>query len=174
MSFGSTDAPTQLELFVDYLCPHCKDFAEVNTEDLKALADANEVGLQIYVRPMLDARTGTTYSLDTASCAMAAYVQDPALFWEVDEALFELQPGDDASALPSQDDIFAAAKEAGLSEESLAAVKEGKYTDIVEAAEDEGAKRKIGTPVLYINGAQFEGDFTVPGEVEKAVKEASK
>lgn len=172
MAFGKEDASKKLELFVDYLCPHCKHFADTNGDYLKEIADSGEVLLHVYVRPMLDAHTGGTYSLDTASCALAAYEQDPASFWKMDNALFGMQPGPEDDALPSQDDIYATATKAGLSDESLAKVKEGMYEDIANAAEKVGQERQIGTPVLYINGTEFSGDFTVDGEVKKAVEAA--
>ncbi len=172
MAFGKEDASKELELFVDYLCPHCKHFADVNGDYLKEIAESGEVLLHIYVRPMLDAHTGGTYSLDTASCALAAYEQDPASFWKMDKALFGMQPGPEDNELPTQDDIYATTTKAGLSDESLAKVKEGKYEDIANAAEKVGQERQIGTPVLYINGTEFSGDFTVNGEVKKAVEAA--
>lgn len=171
LQLGDAGKQPLLELFVDYLCPHCKEFSQDFGEYFKDVSDAGSVELRMFVRPMLDAQTRSTYSRDTASCAAAAYEQDPGLFWSVDKAFFDAQP-DGSSGLPSSEDVYAIARGAGLNDDFLESVKGGAYNAFVDAAEAEGRARSIGTPTVYIDGTQFtNGDLI--SEIETAITNAT-
>ena len=171
--FGSNNHGPVVELFVDYRCPHCKVFAEVNGRDLEQLVNAGTIELHVFPRPMLDPRTGTTFSMDTANAVVAAYVQDPALYFEVESAMFELQPASPQDPTPGTADIAAAAAAQGVSDEGVAAIESSEYAAWVTTVEQVGQEREIGTPTVYVNGQMFEGDFTVPGELLQAIEAAA-
>lgn len=172
LQLGKEGQEPLLELFVDYLCPYCKKFSMAYSDFLQQVSEEASVDLRIYVRPMLDANTGGTYSRDTASCAAAAYEQDPALFWTLDKVFYDNQPSE-SGPLPSPDDVYATARDAGLEDTFLDNVKGGAYNAFVDAAEAEGRDRAIGTPTLFINGTEFTGRGNLEEEVQAAITQSS-
>lgn len=171
--FGAGSVGPKVELFVDYRCPHCKNFSLANHDYLEQAVDAGTIELHVYPRPMLDARTGTTFSRDTATAVVATYVQDPALFWDLDTALFALQPESGTDPTPGTQAIADAAESVGANEATVQAILDSEYTEWVQSVEEVGRERNIGTPVVFINGEQFEGDIYTPGPLQKAIEAAA-
>lgn len=170
--FGVPGASKVVEIFVDYRCPHCKNFFEANHEYVQKLAEnstEHEVELRLYPRPMLDARTGTTFSSDTATAVVASYIEDPASVWQMEAAMFELMPTGPEQPHPSTQEVAAAAKAAGASDKVVAAVENSEYINWLLSVESVGQERQIGTPTIYIDSVQYEGDIYSKGSLEAAL-----
>ncbi|MDU2058866.1 MAG: DsbA family protein, partial [Dermabacter sp.] len=88
LEFNPDSEGPAVELLVDYRCPHCKLFAEAQDKDIRELVEKGYINYRVYPRPMLDKATGLTFSNDTASAVVASWVEDPKLFWDMNEAMF--------------------------------------------------------------------------------------
>src|SRR5699024_7235614 len=42
ITFGEADAPVTLDIWVDFLCPHCKDFEDQNASTINELVDSGQ------------------------------------------------------------------------------------------------------------------------------------
>lgn len=165
----SADGPV-VDVYLDFLCPHCKTFQQVQGEDITAMADAGEITLRVHPRPMLDANsTPPGYSGRAANAALCAYAEDQSSWPAVEAALFEEQPGAE-----------------GLEDEDLVAIVDGVAgTDIAECqaagtyipwledvVEPEARESTSGTPTVLIDGEVVQVDFTQPGAIRDAVEAA--
>ena len=164
---SSSDGPV-VDVHLDFLCPHCKDFEAVQGEDLAQLAEAGEITLRVHPRPMLDASsTPAGYSGRAANAAVCAYAEDPAQWLPAQEALFANQPG--ASGLPDEELIGIVDEATGL---DIAECQEaGTYQPwLQEVVEPDAQETTSGTPTVLIDGEEFSGDLASPGTVKDAVE----
>ena len=90
---SSEDGPV-VDVYIDFLCPHCATFHEAQGEDLQQMAQDGEITLRMHPRPMLDASSSPEgYSGRAANAAVCAYAEDPAQWYAAESALFTHQPG---------------------------------------------------------------------------------
>ena len=164
---SSSDGPV-VDVHLDFLCPHCKDFEAVQGEDLAQLAEAGEITLRVHPRPMLDASsTPAGYSGRAANAAVCAYAEDPAQWLPAQEALFANQPG--ASGLPDEELIGIVDEATGLDISECQAA--GTYQPwLQEVVEPDAQETTSGTPTVLIDGEEFSGDLASPGTVKDAVE----
>lgn len=166
LEFNPDSEGPVVELLVDYRCPHCKLFAEAQDKDIRELVEKGYINYRVYPRPMLDMRTGLSFSNDTASAVVASWVEDPKLFWDMNEAMFALQPESPEDHTPDTAEVAEAAIKAGASEEVKKAVLDEKYRDYVATIEEVGQERQAGTPTVYIDGEEWMGDGEQPGTLK--------
>lgn len=159
-----------VDLLLDFRCPPCAAFAAAHTDTLAGAAQDGRITLRVRPRPMLDKARGTTYSADTASAAAAVYAQDPALLMPFEKAMFAAQAPTPDDPDPTLDQIAEIARGVGADETAIAQIKDRTYvdwaTDVVEPPlRDQG----FGTPTVLIDNVRWEGDWSVPGELESAL-----
>lgn len=165
----STDGPV-LDVYVDFLCPHCATFHDVQGEDLTQLAQDGEITLRMHPRSMLDGESSPEgYSSRAANAAVCAYAADPAQWFAAEDALFTDQPGPEGL---SDEELSTRITEAtGL--DVTDCITAGTYLPWIEhVVEPEALEIGQGTPAVFINGEQFTVDFAVPGVLAKAIHEA--
>ena len=164
---SSSDGPV-VDVHLDFLCPHCKDFEAVQGEDLAQLAEAGEITLRVHPRPMLDASsTPAGYSGRAANAAVCAYAEDPAQWLPAQEALFANQPG--TSGLPDEELVGIVDEATGLDISECQAA--GTYQPwLQEVVEPDAQETTSGTPTVLIDGEEFSGDLASPGTVKDAVE----
>ncbi|MDN5899029.1 MAG: DsbA family protein [Brachybacterium sp.] len=165
----SEDGPV-VEVYIDFLCPHCATFHDAQGEDLARLAQDGEITLRMHPRPMLDASsTPAGYSGRAANAAVCAYAEDPAQWSAAETALFTDQP--DAAGLSDAELDTRISEATGL--EVGECLTEGTYLpwiqDVVEPAAQSTTQ---GTPAVFIDGEQFTGDLIAPGSLEEAIAAA--
>lgn len=165
LQLGS-DSSLTVEVYLDYSCPHCAEFSRINDADLRMLAEDGTIDLQIHPLPMLNA-SSAGYSERAANAATCVHAQDPDLFWDMSTALFEDQA--DGPALTSED-LAETARGLGAQDEAVACITAETYLPwINEVVGPEATERIPGTPTVYIDGAQFSGDYTVEDELLHAI-----
>lgn len=154
----AADAPT-VEVFEDFLCPHCGQFEQSTGEVLRAQADAGEI--QLIYRPFsfLDAMGGSTneYSLRATNLALCALdEQGPEAFQNVHDALYVNQPSE-GGAGPSDNDLLSLAEDAGV-DVSAACVEEQRFVPWVKEAREHGQDERdvSGTPTVFVDGEVVE------------------
>ncbi|MGY5765178.1 DsbA family protein [Brachybacterium sp. DNPG3] len=165
----SADGPV-VDVYLDFLCPHCATFQDVSGGDLTELAEAGDITLRVHPRPMLDLSSSPEgYSGRAANAAVCAYAEDPASWSAVEEALFAHQPG--AEGL-SDDELVQIVEEAsGIDVADCVAA--GTYIPWLEdVVEPEASAQGIGTPVVLIDGVQSSADWSVAGELREEIEQA--
>lgn len=166
----ATDGPV-VDVYLDFLCPHCATFAENNGSDLQELAEAGTITLRVHPRPMLDANSSPAgYSGRAANAAVCAYAEDPALWFPVEEALFDEQPG--AEGLTDQE-LTEVVTDAGASDAVGECITAGTYLPwIQDVVEPQARESTQGTPTVLIDGVQYTGAIDQPGALREAIEAA--
>ncbi|ASK65709.1 hypothetical protein CFK39_07510 [Brachybacterium avium] len=167
----SDDGPV-VDVYLDFLCPHCATFHDAQGEDLARLAQDGEITLRMHPRPMLDASsTPAGYSGRAANAAVCAYAEDedPAQWAAAESALFTDQP--DAAGLSDAELSTRISQATGLDVDEC--ITEGTYLPwLREVVEPAAQATGQGTPAVFIDDEQFTGDITAPGSLEEAIAAA--
>ena len=172
-------APT-LDVYVDYMCPYCGAFEQVNGGDIEALREAGDVALVVHPVAILDrASLGSEYSTRAASAAAWVADRAPEQFSAFHVALFANQPEENSEGLTDQQ-IADIAGQAGVPAGVAAGIADGDATDTfgqwVEAATgaasaDTSLHNEDGrftTPTVLVDGERFPG-WTEPGALAGAI-----
>lgn len=143
----------RVELFEDFLCPHCGQFEAVNGAFLRGLAD--EGAIELVYRPFSFMHTASTndYSRRATNLAFCALdqggIEDYAL---IHDALYTNQPAGGGPG-PSNADLLTMASDVGV--EGLdECVRTGRFIPWIDEAREHGASERnvTGTPTVFING----------------------
>ncbi|MGO3477908.1 MAG: DsbA family protein [Brachybacterium tyrofermentans] len=171
LTFGAPEDSGKpvLEMHLDFMCPICGQFEEINGEDVQKMVADEEVTLHLVPRRLLDSASTTgDYSTRTAAAMVAVYEEDPDQAMAFMQLLFANQPAENSAGL-TDDQIWAYAKEAGASEDVKATIDAKTYQPWVRKVAEPYAKDKTeGTPYVEIDGTQFQ-DWVTPGALREAV-----
>jgi protein-disulfide isomerase len=161
VTFGQAEAPVEVDVWLDFLCPHCKEFEDANGATIDELVAAGEA--KVTYHPVT--YTGRNYSAranNAFACAVDAGEGEAyfkALFvspqqW-TDNALVEL------------------GESVGLEGDFESCVRDDTYDDwsgsVTDAATASGDI--TGTPTVHVNGEVLE-DWTPEG-IRNAVQTAA-
>ncbi len=159
-----------VDLYVDFMCPHCKEFEESASGALGQFVSAGKIRLVYHPVNILDGDSnGTNYS--TRAGAAAACASDAGQLSDFVTALYAKQPTEGGSGLTDQQ-IIDTAKAGGVTATSFpTCVKSGKYKKWVSHVTDQFTQKGYtGTPTVVVNGTQLQ-DTTADG-LTKAVNAA--
>ncbi|MBD7997809.1 DsbA family protein [Oerskovia gallyi] len=182
---SSTEGAVELGVYFDYMCPICGDFEAVNASSIDEMREAGDITLVQHPVAILN-RMANAQEFSTRSAAAAAYIAEhaPAQFNAFNEAMFANQPEENKETLTDAQ-IAEIAKTAGVPAavaDKIAAgdaVKE--FGDWVEGATNLATQNPdlanpqtggFGTPTITINGERWDGNWTDPAELKKAVEAA--
>lgn len=167
----AADGPV-VDVYVDFLCPHCATFHDAQGADLQLLAEDGEITLRLHPRPMLDPNSSPAgYSSRAANAAICAYSEDadPTAWFAAETALFDSQPGESGLTDEELTDLVGEAAGADVS----SCVDEGTYIPWVQqVVEPEARESTAGTPAVLINGEDFTGDAAEAGSLKEAIEAA--
>ena len=158
-----------LEIHLDFMCPYCGTFEEINSADVQTIADNEEATVQIVPRRILDrSSTSGDFSTRAANALVCVYEDDPANTMEFQAAMFADQPTQGTAGL-SNEEIWAHAQAAGASESVKSCIDNRTYQGWVRGPVDAYAQEKTtGTPYVEIAGEEFQ-DWATPGALREAV-----
>jgi protein-disulfide isomerase len=154
---GSPDAPLQLVEYSDFLCSHCRDFADTLQ---KISPDYIETGkLQVVFRNFAFLAPESNRAAQAAECALD---QGADKFWQYHDLLFANQGTGLAAYTSSQLETYA--RQVGLDVSSFdSCLQSGAKADQVEADLEEGKSQGVtGTPTWFLD------DQMVPGGLPEA------
>lgn len=156
-----------VEIHLDFLCPHCGEFEDINAEDLSTMAEQEEATVHIVPRNFMDMQSSSgDYSSRAANALVAVYADDPANAMAFQTLMFANQPG--AEGL-TDEQIEAFALEAGASEQAISDIQAGTYEPWVKRVSNpHGEETGGGTPYIEIDGTEF-GGWNQPGALREAV-----
>ena len=161
LTIGPSDAPHDVVVYEDFLCPYCGELEKASRSDLAELASEGKV--RVEYRPFNLLSSISDYS--ERSAAVFAVVLDtsgPDVAKKLHDLLFENQPSE-SGPFPSDDDLIDLAVEAGADEaEVRKGVEAGDGLDWVArattAAQDAGVR---GTPTVLLDGKVFQDGRTM-------------
>lgn len=170
---GDKDAPVRVEVFLDYICPACGRFEQVNSPDLERLVEDGSVRVDLHPMNFLDATSqGTRYSTRAANAVATVADKAPDAVWAFHNALFARQPREGTPGL-SDKEIADIAVQAGVPQAVADTFTQGTFEPWVDAANESANKAGVtGTPTVKIDDKVFEGDVFNPGPLGKALDEA--
>lgn len=170
---AGNDVPTEVnrvDIYLDFMCPVCRQFEEVNGADIDALREAGTVAVVYHPISILDrVSAGTKYPTRSASAAGVVADQAPEFYLDFTNILFANQPAENT---PGLDDatIASLAVEVGVPQEVADTFKKGEFEKWVTAATDRAsADGMAGTPTIMVNGKvldQGEVPYFQPGALK--------
>ncbi|WP_460704195.1 DsbA family protein [Myceligenerans halotolerans] len=175
------EGATQLDVYVDFMCPVCGQFEALNGADIAAMREAGEVSFVVHPVAILDRLSnGTEYSTRAASSVAWVADQAPESFMEYHDLLFANQPAENSPGL-SDEQLAAFAEQAGVPADVAQGIADGQamasYRDWVTASTDQATSAEelanpqtgqFGTPTVILDGERFE-DWGTPGSLMTAV-----
>lgn len=147
--------PVVVEVYLDFLCPACKQFHDAARATLDDyLADGT---ITLVYRPIAFLDRLTTTGFSTRAAAVAGCAADAGRIEEFVAAMMASQPPEGSAGL-SDDEIIQISAEAGLTDAGfVTCVRAGSYLDWVDRTTDAASDRGVtGTPTVFVNGERLE------------------
>ena len=170
-----------VSVYVDYMCPYCGQFEQVNGPILDQLRGDGTIVVEYHPVSILDeASLGTAYSTRAAAAAALVADQAPEAFVAFNTALFATQPAENTAGL-TDPEIATLARGAGVPEAVASTIESGAYltgpgsfVNWVGAATDRAAQDlgRLATPTVLIDGAPLNADWAAPGALAQAIADA--
>lgn len=147
--------PVTVEIYLDLLCPACRQFDAAARPVLDGYLANGTVTLVYRPIAILDDRTSTEFS--TRAGAAAGCAADAGAVAEFMPAMLDRQPAEGSAGL-SDDEIVQIGTAAGASSPEFASCVRGDtYHDWMARNTDDAFDRGVqGTPTVFVNGDQLE------------------
>lgn len=177
LSFGAPEDSGKpvVELHLDFMCPYCGQFEDINGEDVQSMIENEEATVHFVPRNFLDTLSTTgDYSTRTANAFVCVYEEDPEAALTFQQLLFANQPAENSAGL-TDEQIASYAEEAGASEETLSCLSEGTYEPWVnKVADPYGEESGGGTPYVKVGDTVVEPEqWGEAGVLKQMVEDAS-
>ena len=157
MRIGEDDAPKQVVVYEDFLCPFCGDLEATVRDRLDAAVEAGEVNVEYRPLPFLEGIDD--YSPRSANAfAVVLDASGPEVAKTFHDLLFDNQPSE-KGPFPSDDDLVDLAVEAGATEADVRpGIEDMAFEGWVDAAGEAASKAKVNsTPTVLIDGEKATG-----------------
>ncbi len=142
--------PVKVEIYLDYLCPNCKNFENEANTTLTQLSQQGKIELIYHPIAILDGDT-TPSGYSTRAVSAAGCASDSGKFLDLNNALFAQQPAEGSAGL-TDDQIVKIGQDIGITDANFAqCVKSGKYRDWAKNNTDLSGNRGVrGTPTIFV------------------------
>lgn len=149
---GSAEGTVRTDVYLDFMCPYCGHFEEINGEMLADKSAAGEISLYYHPLSILDRySSGTEFSTRSANAAAVVADQSPEHFAAFFAEMFTHQPAENTPGL-TDDQIADIAVSVGVPQAVADTFKDGEFTDWVVAATQQSSIDGVeGTPSLMVN-----------------------
>jgi protein-disulfide isomerase len=173
---GKPEAKATVDLYVDFLCPYCKQFEETTGPALDRFVAAGTAKVVYHPVAFLDAASaGTRYS--TRASNAAACAAEEGVFPQYVRILYANQPAEGSPGL-TDDQLIALGSQVGATSPAFAdCVRQQRYAGWVATVTDHASKAGVtGTPTVLVNGkpAGPAGQVPTTAQVVAAVEAAAK
>ncbi|AGL14810.1 thioredoxin domain-containing protein [Actinoplanes sp. N902-109] len=149
-AFAVGTGPVTVDVYEDFMCPHCEEFETAAGSTIDQLVAANKVTVRYHPIAILDGASSTQYSTRSAAASAAAAVGGK--FSEYHKALFANQPAEGSAGLDDAK-LVELGKSAGLGDDFAKAVDDGTYKAWATKATDTAAARGVtSTPTVRVAG----------------------
>ncbi|WP_238335017.1 DsbA family protein [Kribbella amoyensis] len=164
VTVGKEGAKAHIDLYLDFRCPHCKDFEDEAGPAINKLVDDGTATLTywplMFVNPDSSPRLANAFAAAAANGKARSYSDemyaDFAKSWTNDQ-LIEL------------------GKQLGIDDAKFeTAIKDNAYGGWLQSVGQAATDRKVeGTPTVFVNGKMLEADQLTPEGITDAVTAAS-
>ncbi|MDJ0321127.1 thioredoxin domain-containing protein [Pseudarthrobacter sp. PS3-L1] len=145
--------PVKVILYIDFICPVCKQFESTYDENLTNLRNEGKITVEYRPLGFLDSRSSTNYSSRAANAAAAVAGEAPEKYKEFVDKLFAEQPAEGSAGL-SDDELKKMASDMGVNIDS--AVDDKTYRPYVKFSTALAANIGVsGTPTVFVDGEQW-------------------
>lgn len=165
ITVGNQDAPVRVDLFLDYNCPHCKEFEEIVGKYLDSEVKADHIKLVHHPIAIL-----SPYSVLASGAAGCA--QDSGKFSAFQAELFKAQGKEF-----NDERLTKLGENAGLSsKEFKQCVDDRKYVDWTLGLNQDAFKHEIrGTPTIVVDGVSVSPSLAkVRSQINERLEKAGK
>jgi protein-disulfide isomerase len=145
------DGPAQVEAYIDFQCPFCRQFELSAGAALDLLLSGRMISLVRHPMNFLDETSATQYSSRAAAASAAA--ADAGRFHEYARLLFENQPPEGSLGL-SDDQLIELGDGIGIAEPVFAeTIQRGTYLPWPSFVTRRATERGVaGTPSVFVDG----------------------
>jgi protein-disulfide isomerase len=156
LTIGPDDAPHEVVVYEDFLCPYCGEFEAASRDGLQELAADGKV--RVEYRPFnLLSSVGDYSERSAGAFSIVLDEAGPDVAKKFHDLLFENQP-EESGPFPSNADLVDLAVEAGADEADVRDAIENEegadwVADATQAAKDAGVG---GTPTILLDGEVFQ------------------
>jgi len=150
---GDPEAPVTMVEFSDFACPACKTIQST----LHSILDDYEGQVKLVFR---DFPFVSPHSEKAAEAAQCVFDQDPSLYWDYHDKLFEKQETWKQVSATALALFTSYAVEVGVPDIDLFSqcLENGDFAQEVLKDKDDGESYGVaGTPTIYVNGHQLSG-----------------
>ena len=155
---GEPDAPKEIVVYEDFLCPFCGQLELTVRDQLDAAVKAGEVNVEFRPLPFLE-RT-SDYSPESANAfAVVLDESGPEVAKAFHDLLFDNQPSE-KGPFPDSDELVELAVEAGATEADVRpGIEDMAFEGWVDAAGEAASKAGVNaTPTVLVDGEKVEGE----------------
>ncbi|MEO8283031.1 MAG: thioredoxin domain-containing protein [Pseudarthrobacter sp.] len=146
--------PVKVVLYVDFICPVCKNFEAQYNEQLTSLRNEGKITLEYRALGFLDNRSSSNYSSRAANAAACVVNESPEKYAEFVDSLFAKQPAEGSAGI-SDNDLKKMATEIGAKPIDTC-VDEKTYRPFVKFTTKQAAAVGVtGTPTVFVDGQQW-------------------
>ena len=166
---GDGDAPKEIVVYEDFLCPFCGQLETTVRDQLDAAIDAGEVSVEYRPLPFLERIDD--YSPRSANAfAVVLDASGPEVAKKFHDLLFDNQPSEDGP-FPDDDALVDLAVEAGATEADVRpGIEDMAFEGWVDAAGEAASKAGINsTPSVFVDGEKLEGEGLTIADIAEAM-----
>jgi protein-disulfide isomerase len=145
--------PVKVVLYVDFICPVCKNFETQYNDQLTSLRNDGKITVEYRPLGFLDSRSTTNYSSRAANAAACVANTAPEKYADYFNALYAKQPAEGSAGL-SDNDLKKMASDMGVNIDSC--VDDKTYRPFVKFTTKEASAIGVtGTPTVFVDGKQW-------------------
>ena len=172
VTIGEKDAPHEVIIYEDFLCPFCAQLEDASRDGLEELAADGKVLVEYRPFNFLGS-LGDYPTRATNAFAVVMEKSGPEVAKKFHDLLFENQPPERDPDSASNDDLVDLAVEAGAEEADVRpGIEKLSKQDFVDGATKEAEKAGVmSTPTILLDGQVFEDGRTVEDRAENLIKE---
>jgi len=146
--------PVKVVLYIDFICPACKNFEAQYKAPLAQLRNEGKVTVEYRPLGFLDSRSTTNYSSRAANAAACVVNESPEKYEEFVDALFAKQPAEGGAGL-SDSELKKMAADLGAQPIDTC-VDEKTFRPYVKHTTLEAQAIGVtGTPTVFVDGKQW-------------------
>ena len=146
--------PVKVVLYIDFICPVCKNFEAQYNEQLTTLRNEGKISVEYRALGFLDNRSSTNYSSRAANAAACVVNESPEKYAEFVDSLFANQPAEGGAGI-SDDDLKKMATDIGAKPIDTC-IDEKTYRPFVKFTTKQAAAIGVtGTPTVFVDGKQW-------------------
>jgi protein-disulfide isomerase len=166
----SNSQQAHITVYVDYQCPYCDEFESTNSTQIGQWLDNGIATYEVHPLAILDASSsGTKYSSRSANAAACVANYKPSVYFAVNTALFANQPKEGSTGLTNAK-IISILDKAGAGGKTISDcvnnnqfaswVTNATQTALKNPVPNSSVKQLTGTPLVIVNGQQYQGSLT--------------